>query len=256
VALAVAFSHPSLPLGRVEINDGSIELNFSDDTESTTFSTLGGPSNLWLFFQADDGSGTGEQILFNNVVVGGPIDGNLGTAASLFNIPVTAVGGLNTVDVVSPNDYFGWHVAVLHSSGTIIECLAITSQEVVCHADGTTFTVNVEGLNACTGSTTMVTFTGSGGAFGEEACFTVLVNDGGFCCSTEICVTVPDCSPPALPACPWDCGDGDGEVTAIDFFALLAEWGMFGTPCDFLLGPAGVDVTEFFDLIAHWGPCP
>jgi parallel beta-helix repeat protein len=134
-------------------------------------------------------------------------------------------------------------------------CLAVTHQEVVCHADGSTFTVNVEGLNACTGGTSMVTFTGSGGNVGEEACFTVLVNDGGFCCSTEICVTVPDCSPPAQADCPWDCGDGDGEVTVIDFFQLIAAWGMFGTPCDFGLGPAGVDISEFFDLIAHWGLC-
>jgi hypothetical protein len=71
-------------------------------------------------------------------------------------------------------------------------CLAITSQEVVCHADATMF-VNIEGINGCTGGTIQVTFTGSGGAVGEELCFTALVNDGGFCCSTEICVTVPHC---------------------------------------------------------------
>ncbi len=85
-------------------------------------------------------------------------------------------------------------------------CLAVTTQDIVCHADGTTFTVNIEGLNACTGGTTQVTFTASGGAVGEELCFTALVNDGGFCCSTEICVTIPDCTPAALPS---DL-DGDG----------------------------------------------
>ncbi len=74
------------------------------------------------------------------------------------------------------------------------ECFTSTSQEIVCHADGTTFTVNIEGLNACTGGTSMFTFTGSGGAAGEELCFTLLVDDGGFCCSTEICVTIPDCA--------------------------------------------------------------
>ncbi len=72
-------------------------------------------------------------------------------------------------------------------------CLSVISQEVVCHADGTTFTVNIEGLNACTGGTTQVTFTASGGAVGEELCFTVLVNDGGFCCQTTLCTIVPDC---------------------------------------------------------------
>ena len=74
-------------------------------------------------------------------------------------------------------------------------CLTVTSQEVLCHADGTTFTVNIEGLNACTGGTSSFTFTASGGAVGEEMCFTLLVDDGGFCCSTEICVTIPDCGP-------------------------------------------------------------
>jgi hypothetical protein len=133
-------------------------------------------------------------------------------------------------------------------------CLAVISQEVICHADGTTFTVNVEGLNACTGDTSMVTFTGSGGAVGEEACFTVLVNDPGFCCSTEICVTIPDCSPPAQAGCPWDCADGNREVTTVDSFQLIAEWGMVGAPCDF--DGNGVDAVDFFDLIAHWGACP
>ncbi len=108
-------------------------------------------------------------------------------------------------------------------------CLAVTSQEVVCHADGTTFTVNIEGLNACTGGTTQVTFTASGGAVGEEMCFTALVNDGGFCCSTEICVTIPDCTPAGLPS---DL-DGDGIVGMVDFLALLGAWGSCsdcGTP--------------------------
>jgi hypothetical protein len=77
-------------------------------------------------------------------------------------------------------------------------CLAITSQEIVCRAGG--FTVTVEGINPCTGGLSIVTFTGSGGAVGEEMCFTVIVADGGFCCTTEICVIVPDCPLPARPA--------------------------------------------------------
>jgi hypothetical protein len=55
-------------------------------------------------------------------------------------------------------------------------------------------------------------------------------------------------------ACPWDCVDGDGEVTTVDFFGLIAEWGMIGTPCDF--DGNGVDVVDFFGLIGHWGVCP
>ena len=53
--------------------------------------------------------------------------------------------------------------------------------------------------------------------------------------------------------CPWDCGDGNGEVGINDFLALLAQWGTMGT-CDF--DTDGVDIGDFLDLIAHWGPCP
>ncbi len=91
-------------------------------------------------------------------------------------------------------------------------CLAVTSQEVVCHPDGTTFTVNIEGLNACTGGTSMFTFTASGGAVGEAMCFTLLVDDGGFCCTTEICVTIPDCSLGAQ-VCDFDALQGGDVVT-------------------------------------------
>jgi len=128
-------------------------------------------------------------------------------------------------------------------------CLAVISQEVVCHADGTTFTVNIEGLNACTGGTTQVTFTASGGAVGEELCFTALVNDGGFCCSTEICVTIPDCSP--------DCDlNGDGVVGIVDWLALLGAWGSCsdcGTcPADFD-GDCSVGILDMLILLGNWG---
>ncbi len=130
-------------------------------------------------------------------------------------------------------------------------CLAVTSQEIVCHADGTTFTVNIAGLNACTGGTTQVTFTASGGAVGEDLCFTAIVSDGGFCCTTEICVTIPDCSPAALPS---DL-DGDGIVGIVDFLALLAAWGSCsdcGTcPADFD-GDCAVGILDLLILLGNW----
>ncbi|MHC4218549.1 MAG: hypothetical protein ACYSU7_08860, partial [Planctomycetota bacterium] len=136
-------------------------------------------------------------------------------------------------------------------------CLAVTSQEVICHGDGSTFTVNIEGLSPCTGDTVMVTFTGSGGAVGEDFCTTLIINtdQGGFCCSTQLCVPVPDCSAAAI-----FCGlDGDGEVGVSDVLALLAAWG----PCPDcgdcvadLDGDCNVGVTDFLTLLAAWGPCP
>jgi len=134
-------------------------------------------------------------------------------------------------------------------------CLAVTSQEIVCHADGTTFTVNIDGLNACTGGTTQVTFTASGGAVGEAMCFTAVINDGGFCCSTEICVTIPDCTPAALPS---DL-DGDGTVGIGDFLAMLKAWGSCSEcatpaacPAD-LDGDCSVGINDLLILLADWG---
>jgi len=55
--------------------------------------------------------------------------------------------------------------------------------------------------------------------------------------------------------CPWDCGgDDDGDVGIVDFLALLAEWDLVDTPCDFDGG--GVGIVDFLKLLANWGPCP
>lgn len=58
----------------------------------------------------------------------------------------------------------------------------------------------------------------------------------------------------SAPACPWDCGDDNGEVGINDFLAILATWGLPG-PCDFD-GDGEIGIVDFLDLLAHWGPCP
>ena len=125
-------------------------------------------------------------------------------------------------------------------------CLEVIDQQLVCHGDGTTFTFTVEGVGACTGGTSMFTFTASGGAVGEEMCFTVLVDDGGFCCSTEICVTVPNCRDL----------NGDYIVSLIDFLILLANWGPCldcnSCPADFD-GDCSVGILDMLILLANWG---
>ena len=55
-------------------------------------------------------------------------------------------------------------------------------------------------------------------------------------------------------SCPWDCGDGDGMVGIVDFLALLADWNVVGSPCDFDGG--GVGIVDFLKLLANWGNCP
>jgi len=58
-----------------------------------------------------------------------------------------------------------------------------------------------------------------------------------------------------LATCPWDCGgDNDADVGIVDFLALLAEWNLVDTPCDFDSG--GVGIVDFLKLLANWGPCP
>jgi hypothetical protein len=133
-------------------------------------------------------------------------------------------------------------------------CLAITDLETICHGDGIYFTVNVEGLNACTGGTTQATFTGAGGDVGADFCATLIINTehGGFCCSTQVCVPVPDCAP-SPPPCDVD---GDFAIGVTDFLALLSAWGPNpGHPAD-LDGDGSVGVADFLGLLSMWGPCP
>ncbi len=139
-----------------------------------------------------------------------------GTDGSLY------VSGFNSNNIVRFDGATGAFVDVFAAGGELASptyltflgdaCLTQVSIEVVCHADGTTFTVNIEGINACTGGTSMFTFTASGGAVGEALCFTLLVDDGGFCCSTEICVTIPDCLSETL-VCDFDGLPGGDIVT-------------------------------------------
>jgi hypothetical protein len=59
----------------------------------------------------------------------------------------------------------------------------------------------------------------------------------------------------AFATCPWDCGgDNDADVGIVDFLALLGEWNLVDTPCDFDSG--GVGIVDFLKLLANWGPCP
>ena len=155
-------------------------------------------------------------------------------------------------------------------------CLGNVTSEVLCHAGGATFTVNIEGFNPCTGGTSMFTFTGSGGAVGAEMCFTLLVDDGGLCCSVEVCVTIPDCVTDACGDCnvPGNgpgCSDPECEaiVCAVDPFCCNTQWdGLCVGEADELCegcappelpsdvnGDGIVGMVDFLALLAAWGSC-
>jgi hypothetical protein len=180
----------------------------------------------------------------DNTAVPGDVTTDLDGLPRFLDVPETPDTGNGAVPIVDMGAY--------EALGD--GCLAITNLETICHGDGIYFTVNVEGLNACTGGTTMATFTGSGGAVGADFCATLIVNteSGGFCCSTQVCVPVPDCAP--LPP-PCDV-DGDFVVGVLDFLAMLSAWGPNeGHPAD-LDGDGEVGVADFLILLANWGPCP
>ncbi len=128
-------------------------------------------------------------------------------------------------------------------------CLALTSQEVACHPDGSTFTLSIAGLSACTGGTAMATFTASGGDVGEQLCFTVMVTleEGGFCCSTQVCAAVPECSNATADL------DGDGLVGVVDLMLLLAQFGTCQGSCWADMDHDGaVGVTDLLVLLSNW----
>ena len=79
-------------------------------------------------------------------------------------------------------------------------------------------------------------------------------SDGGICCTTTLCVTIPDCTPVGFPS---DL-DGDGLVGITDFLALLAAWGpcsdcgMPGAcPAD-LDGDCWVGILDLLILLENW----
>ncbi len=76
-------------------------------------------------------------------------------------------------------------------------CFDVIDEEIVCHDQSGTFTYTVQGISSCTGGVSTYSFTGSADAIGEDMCFTILVTGqgGGFCCSTQVCVAVPNCTP-------------------------------------------------------------
>jgi len=71
--------------------------------------------------------------------------------------------------------------------------------------------------------TETVSLTICGAAPGEEVCFLMTMHDQSLteCCSIEVCVIAPECSPGGL--CPADC-NGDGELNFFDISIFLTEF--------------------------------
>ncbi len=213
---------------------------------------------------ADGASMVGVWIDFGSVVSGMKIeafDGFGGTGQLLGSDSTTSetfisVSALiiRSVVISQVNDEDSTTYLIDNFTFDPLACFEILSEDLTCHTDGTTFTYTVDGVDACTGGMETYSFTASGGAVGEELCFSLLVTgeEGDFCCSTEICVTIPDCTPAAQGS---DL-DGDGIVGMVDLLALLAAWGSCidcGTcPADFD-GDCSVGILDLLVLLGNWG---
>ncbi|NIM61856.1 MAG: hypothetical protein GTO30_09430, partial [Acidobacteria bacterium] len=129
-------TEPALDLGSlVGVSSGDITFVFDE------------PHSTFLTIQFAPGSfESGDSFRFaadTDNLVSDPAPGSVfGEAGATFT--VTMEGGATSV---------GTFAVVSPTQSTVIPefggCLTILSQEVVCHADGTTFTFNAEGLNSC-----------------------------------------------------------------------------------------------------------
>ncbi len=113
LALVVVYSAPTLPLSRVVINDGAVDV-VGGETVFTAFEASAGAGDLWIHTAADNNGGR-EQIRFNGELVGGPIDANLGAWASLLQLPVETIDGRNSASILDLGDRLGWDLAVLRT---------------------------------------------------------------------------------------------------------------------------------------------
>jgi len=133
-------------------------------------------------------------------------------------------------------------------------CFTVTSEVVECHPDGSGFTYSVLGTDSCSGGESEHVFSATGGAPGQQFCFSFIVFDdaGAICCTTQQCVTIPDCAPEPAGTCDLD---GDNVMGTSDFLLLLGAWGSQTTPAADLDGDGVVGTMDFLMLLAAWGPC-
>lgn len=122
--LVVVYTNAVNPTQTIIINDGSEGLQNSMST--TNFDGVdAGSGRLIVVTQADNalGESDGEFLNFNGATLLGPTgvyDANLGDFATMHDVAVTTIDGTNSAEVVTGNDFFGWHLAILVFTPEII----------------------------------------------------------------------------------------------------------------------------------------
>ncbi len=146
VPTVITFNQPPLPPGpfktAVSLNLYSINAGGGGDGDVTV--TVLDPAGNVLGSATYLGAGT--TPTFAGIIVG-PVQ-------AIASIEIDSSGGFELVDDISP-----W-------SGP--NCFAVITDVVNCHADGSSFTYTVQGIDSCTGGMSTYSFTASGGAVGED----------------------------------------------------------------------------------------
>lgn len=113
VALAVVWEDTNEPTRIVTIVDGMQQVGENGaETEFTDIANLGhGKTKVSLFTVLDDAINTGETVAYNDSIIGGPIDRNLGTLASLLELDGDSLTGSNRISIWTGTDHMGWMIA-------------------------------------------------------------------------------------------------------------------------------------------------
>jgi hypothetical protein len=115
-ALVLVYSDATLPTSTATIFDGMTYVgNSHPETESFNITNLPAGSNqINTLTYGDDNflppGTTGETIVFNGNVVGGPLDGNLSLNGSLTQLTGSSQAGTNVMSITTNTDEFGWVV--------------------------------------------------------------------------------------------------------------------------------------------------
>ncbi|HZL84650.1 MAG TPA: hypothetical protein VFD07_04650 [Candidatus Krumholzibacteria bacterium] len=113
VALAVVWEDINEPTRMVAIVDGMLQVGENGaETESADIENLGhGATKVSIFTVLDDTINTGETVAYNDSIIGGPIDRNLGVLASLLELDCDSFTGTNRLSIWTDTDHMGWMIA-------------------------------------------------------------------------------------------------------------------------------------------------
>ncbi len=113
VALAVVWEDINEPTRMVAIVDGMRQVGENGaETESADIENLGhGKTKVSIFTVLDDTINTGETVAYNDSIIGGPIDRNLGVLASLLELDGDSFTGSNRLSIWTDTDHMGWMIA-------------------------------------------------------------------------------------------------------------------------------------------------